>query len=126
MGQTAYSYAECCNAAQCHFAKCQETLSRWRHDTQHNDIQHKYTEHIVNQHNNKKNATRSQGDQKFWKKFAQILEKVAKTIAKLKKCIRIFIKAQFESSKSLCQTFSKLLKCLQQTIFFNPNNCLSL
>jgi hypothetical protein len=63
---------------------------------------------------------RLQGDQKFRQKFAQILEKVAKTIAKLKKCIRIFIKAQFKSSKSLCQTSSELLKCLQQTIFFPP------
>jgi hypothetical protein len=39
------------------------TLSKWRHDTQHNDTQNNDTQHIDNQHNdlqnNNKNATLS-------------------------------------------------------------------
>jgi hypothetical protein len=45
-----------------------------------------------------------QGDQKIGGKFGPIFEKVAKTVAKPKKCQNIFFKAKFESTKHLHQT----------------------
>ncbi len=52
------------------------------------------------------NAPRAweQGDQKIGEKLAQIFDKVAKTVAKPKKCPNIFFKAKFES-QDLHQTF---------------------
>ncbi len=48
---------------------------------------------------------RNQGDQNIGGKFAQFLDRVAKTVAKPKKnCHNIFFKAKFES-KDLHQTF---------------------
>jgi hypothetical protein len=61
-----------------------------------------------------------QGDQKIGGKFAQFLDKVAKTVAK--KCQNIFSKAKFES-KDLHQTFLTLKIPKTQTIFvpgFSP------
>jgi len=51
------------------------------------------------------------------KKFAQNLERVAKTVAKLKKAQSIIIKAQYESPKHLHKPSSKLFKYLKQTTF---------
>ncbi len=58
-----------------------------------------------------------QGDRMIGGEIAKILEKVAKTVAKTKKCQNIFNKAQFESPKHLHQDPSKPLKYTQQTIF---------
>ncbi len=52
-----------------------------------------------------------QGDQKIEKKNAQVLEKVAVTVAK-QKIPKYFIKAKFESTKCLHQPPSKLSKCI--------------
>jgi hypothetical protein len=49
-------------------------------------------------------------------KIAQIFEKVAKTVAQLKRCENVYIKAQFESPKQLHQTPSELVKYLQHTM----------
>jgi hypothetical protein len=51
-----------------------------------------------------------QGDQKIGKKFAPILEKVAKTVAKSKRPKNIYIKAQFQSPQHLNQTTLEPLK----------------
>ncbi len=45
-----------------------------------------------------------QGDQKIGAKFTQILDKVAKTVAKPKKWQNIYFEAKFES-KDIHQTF---------------------
>ncbi len=46
-----------------------------------------------------------QGDQKIRGKFAQFLDKVAKTVAKPKKCQNIIFKAKFESKKIYIKPF---------------------
>jgi hypothetical protein len=56
-----------------------------------------------------------------WPENAQILEKVAKIVAKQKRP-KNFIKAQFESPKYLHQPSPTLLKCIQQTIFCTLNS----
>jgi hypothetical protein len=62
----------------------------------------------------------------IWEKnIAQILEKIAKTSAKPKKCQNIFIEGQLKSPKHQHQTPSRILKYLQQTMF-SPKNCLGL
>ncbi len=50
-----------------------------------------------------------QGDRMIGGESAKILEKVAKKVAKQKKCQNIFNKAQFESPKHLHQNPYKLL-----------------
>ncbi len=62
-----------------------------------------------------------QGDQKIGRKFAQILGKVAKTVAKPKNCDNMFIKSSILKSQTSTSPPSKLYKYLQQTIF-SPNN----
>ncbi len=50
------------------------------------------------------NQSGCQGDQIIGGKFAQIFDKVAKTVAQLKKCQNLFFEAKFESTKHLHQT----------------------
>jgi hypothetical protein len=52
-----------------------------------------------------------------WKKIAQSLEKIAKLVAKPKKCQFNYIKAEFERLKHLQQTTYETSKYPQHTIF---------
>jgi hypothetical protein len=59
---------------------------------------------------------RIQGDQKIGRKFAQILVKVAQTVAQAKNC-NIFIKISILKSQTSTLSPSEFYKYLQQTIF---------
>jgi hypothetical protein len=54
--------------------------------------------------------------QKIFKKSPNFF-KVAKTVAKPKKCQNFYIKVQFESSNYLHRTTFETLQCPQQTMF---------